>query len=103
MIIIGGKRNCGKTTELIKISSVNNIPILVSNHKRGKIIEDYAKRNNFKIPEPIAFCERDKIRGSGINEILIDDLEDILCELLWVRPMIISTSSPFVPMDNVRK
>lgn len=30
MLIIGGKRICGKTTELVKISSFNNIPIVIA-------------------------------------------------------------------------
>lgn len=74
------ERGQGKTSSLIKISCFSNIPIVCANKKSKMIIEDMAKDMKMNIPEPIIvedFLE-DRLRGKGINGILIDDLEDIL-------------------------
>ena len=104
-MIIGGKRNCGKSTELIKISSINNIPIIVLNDKRRAELEYLAKENDIKIPKPIRFedCKYD-MRGRNINEILIDDIEDILSSLLFPTRIVgMTTSIPFHPLEKINK
>lgn len=102
MLIIGGKRYCGKTTELIKISSTNQIPIIVLNNERGRAIKGIAKRSGMEIPEPIIYKNLEKCIGK-YNEILIDDVEDILQDLFWkTRIVAISTSIPFKPMESIK-
>lgn len=104
-MIIGGKRYCGKSTELIKISSINNIPIIVLDNKRKEALEYLAKENGIKIPEPIIFekyCQY--TRGRNINEILIDDIEDILSRLLFPAKIVgMTTSVPFKPLEKIIK
>ena len=103
MILIGGKRYCGKTTELINIASTNQIPIIVLNKQRGKFIQYIAKEKGKKV-ETISFTEIDKIIGMRINEILIDDLEDILSHIFFGRKIIAAaTSTPFKPMEQINK
>lgn len=99
-MIIGGKRNCGKSTELVKISAVNQIPIIVSNGERGKCLEELAIRTGYKIPKPISFYNRDQFLDPRINEILIDDIEDLLFHLFHCRTIAISTSMPLNPMHR---
>lgn len=100
MLILGGKRVCGKTTELIKMSYTNQIPIIVLNTKRGEMIENLAKREGFKIPKTITYKEFAKgIDGIRINEILIDDVEDILQDIFkYAKITAITTSIPFMPL-----
>lgn len=100
MLILGGKRVCGKTTELIKISYTNQIPIIVLNAKRGEMIENLAKKEGLKIPKTITYKEFVKeIDGIRINEILIDDIEDILQDIFkYAKIIAITTSIPFMPL-----
>lgn len=71
-MIIGGKRACGKSTELIKISYTNNIPIIVLNSKRAEELEYIAKKEGIKIPKPIIYKNyKNDVVGKRINEILL--------------------------------
>ena len=101
MIILGGKRACGKSTELVKISHINNIPIIVIDHARANVLKNIAKKEGIKIPEPIVYKNYDRyVIGKKINEILIDDVEDILQRIFdYSRIVIITTSKQFVPLD----
>lgn len=100
MLILGGKRACGKTTELVKISYTNQIPIIVLNARRGEMIENLAKREGLKIPKTITY--REFIKGTDgirINEILIDDVEDILQDIFkYAKITAITTSIPFMAL-----
>lgn len=103
MLIIGGKRYCGKTTELINIANTNQIPIIVLNKMRGKAIEDTVKREGKKI-ETIVYTEKEKIAGIKTRNILIDDLEDILQEIFFHNRIIeVTTSMPFKPLPKITK
>lgn len=103
MLIIGGKRYCGKTTELIKISSENQIPIVVINPMRGQAVKQLAKRMNLKIPEPICYDNKQKFIGNRKN-LLVDDVEDILQAIfLGNRIVEIATSMPFKAMDEINR
>lgn len=101
-MIIGGKRACGKSTELIKISYTNNIPISVLNSKRAEELEYIAKKEGIKIPKPIIYKNyKNDVVGKRINEILIDDIESILQEAFFPAKIIaMTTSVPFMPLAN---
>lgn len=104
-MIIGGKRACGKSTELIKISYTNNIPIIVLNKMRAEELEYLAKKSGIKIPKPI-ICKyyQNDMRGKNINEVLIDDVDDILSELLFPAKIVaMSTSDAFMPLYKIDK
>lgn len=99
-MIIGGKRACGKSTELIKISYTNNIPIIVLNSKRAEELEYIAKREGIKIPRPIIYKNyKNDVVGKRINEILIDDVEAILQDVFFPAKIVaMTTSDPFMPL-----
>ena len=80
MNAIIGKRGSGKTTALIKLSSKHQLYILVLNRERQKQLFQQAHDLGYQIPYPITLDDylRDKLRGSHIREILIDDVDDIL-------------------------
>lgn len=102
MLILGGKRTCGKTTELIKLSSTNRIPIIVLSMRRKQEIEYMAKKTGMQIPEPIILDRyiTGRMDGIRINEILIDDIEDILSNILRHSKIVAMTSSAsFMPLE----
>lgn len=101
MIIIGGKRRCGKTMECIKISAINQIPIVVFNEERKTPIKKEADGLKLKIPDPIVFKHREKFVGMH-KDILIDDVDDILQDYFYGNKIIAATTStPFKPMDEL--
>lgn len=101
MIIAGGKRCCGKTTELINIASTNEIPIIVLNKQRGNEIKAMAIKQRKKV-ETITLKEMSNITGLRIEKILIDDLEDILNEIFYGRKIVVATTSaPFYSMKKI--
>lgn len=104
-MIIGGKRYCGKTTELIKISSINNIPIIVLNNERKEVLEHLSKKTKIVIPKPIIAQNYHRaVIGKNINEVLIDDVEDILSNIFFPARIIAMTSSiPFVPLEQITR
>lgn len=101
-MILGGKRACGKSTELVKISSINNIPIIVLNNKRAEELEYIARKEEIKIPKPIPYKNcKEKLIEKRINEILIDDIEAILQEMFFPSKIIaMTTSIPFVSLQK---
>lgn len=102
-MIIGGKRYCGKSTELIRISNLNKIPIVVVDKRRGEFLKVLSKELRLDIPEPIAYYEKEKFIGTR-NEILIDDLEDILQDIFRGHRIIeMTTSIAFKPLEKIKK
>ena len=102
-MIIGGKRYCGKSTELIKISNINKTPIVVKDRTRARFLKELAKEMKLDIPEPLIYYEKEKFIGTR-NGILIDDLEDILQDIFrGNRILEMTTSIPFKPMDEITK
>lgn len=63
--IIYGSRGSGKTTEMIKLSSKNNIPILCRRDANIKLLKALAKSMDLKIPEPISLYRLRQIQISS--------------------------------------
>lgn len=102
--IIGGKRYCGKTTQLIARSHKENIYILCGNQNIAKMIFDTANEMGLSIPYPITTKELPLSKGSSIREVLIDEVEMVLHDLLGgleVKGM--STSYKLNELDSLRK
>ena len=84
MDIIYKGRGKGKTTELIKMSAEKNLYILVADRNRQREVFNLARDLNLNIPFPITvedYFRSDKLRGSFINTILIDDADYILQQI----------------------
>jgi hypothetical protein len=88
--MIGGKRNCGKTTEMIKTASENNLYIVCATRDRVRNVANMAKDMGLDIPYPIS-VEELPLRGYT-NEVLVDDVEDLLSRLIGKRIVGMSTS-----------
>lgn len=83
--VIGGERRCGKTTELIKRASEDNLYILCANRTMAKLIFEQAKDMKLDIPHPITI-EDLPLRSPYVDKVLIDEVEMILQQLIG-RPV----------------
>lgn len=72
MKIIAGKRQSGKTTQLIYESAQSNIPIVCADFDAVKHISSQAKILGLEIPKPMCFSELKE--NCTESKILIDDL-----------------------------
>lgn len=90
-MIIGGKRGCGKTTELIRAAHKNNLYIICANSQRADNITKLAREMELSIPFPVTVDEL-PLRSNNIKEVLIDDMEDVLSELIGKPVLMASTS-----------
>ncbi|GAF63658.1 hypothetical protein BTS2_0549 [Bacillus sp. TS-2] len=99
--IIGGKRYCGKTTELIKKASEEKIYILCANKTMARMIFRQAQDMELEIPFPVTVSEL-PLRGF-MNEILIDEVEMVLNELIGKRVIGMSSSMEFEELDSLNK
>lgn len=79
MKLIGGKKGCGKTTELIKLSHETGISIVCADVNRARLIQDMARKMGLSIPYPVA-VNRDL--DYYPKEVLVDDIEDVISRLL---------------------
>lgn len=89
-MMIGGKRGCGKTTELIKKAHEEHLYILCVDRRRVFFIADMAKEMGLQIPFPISIDEI-PLRGY-MNGILVDDVEDVLSALIR-KPIIMASTN----------
>lgn len=92
MIIVKAKRGKGKTTELIKMSNKEWKYIVCKDRQRVDVIMEIAERLGLDIPFPITVKELPLSKGSFIESVLIDDIEDVLPLLIGKRVDIITTS-----------
>ena len=104
-MIIGGKRVCGKTTELIRVSNEVQIPIVVLDCHRKQYVKNRAKILNIDIPEPITIhdlmdCGKKVWNGKGI---LVDDVEDILSCLFRTTIIGMSSNQLFYEMSSLAR
>lgn len=99
--IIGGKRLCGKTTDLIKRSNKEWLYIVVANNQRADNIVRLARDMEIEIPYPITCNELPLSPRSKIKGVLIDEIEMVL-EQLVRRPIIAaSTSYAMIEMNSL--
>ena len=99
--IIGGKRVCGKSTELIKMSHMFEIPIMAPSFDRARYLERMANKMKLTIPDVIAPCDLEHIPISTRKRtrVLVDDIEDIFAALTNMSIVIASTSMEFKGME----
>lgn len=94
-MIIGGRRGCGKTRELILLSARKNKPIWTANKKRSRHILEMAKEMKIDILSPIVLSKRNlemRQQYEIYEPILIDDLEAVLSEQLGIDIDVASTN-----------
>ena len=89
--IILGKRNSGKTTELIKRSAKDGIYILTNTSAQARLIFDQAKRMGYDIPFPVSWNDftRTAFLGSSIRKdgLLIDQADMLLSRIFGNIPI----------------
>lgn len=93
-MIIGGRRACGKTTELIKQSSKEHLYIVCADRNRLNVITQMAREMKLDIPFPITVDEL-PLRSPHIKEVLVDDVEAVLYQLIRKPIATMSTSRKF--------
>ncbi|GGP17217.1 hypothetical protein [Oceanobacillus neutriphilus] len=89
--VIGGKRMCGKTSELIRMAFREQLYILCADKRMAKIIYEQAKEMDLEIPYPITPDDL-PLRNPCINRVLIDEVEILLQRLIGKRVSAMSTS-----------
>lgn len=72
MKIITGSRQSGKTTELIRISSVTGYPIVTFNAKAAFNVKMQAEKMGVSIPEPLFMGE---FGVSLPSKVLVDQID----------------------------
>lgn len=82
MEIIYMGRGCGKTMEIIKRSSENDIPILVYSDSEKFRIMEKAKTYGYEIPNPIVYNES-SLRG--FREVYVDNAEMFLQSVVGTK------------------
>lgn len=93
-MMIGGRRGCGKTKQLIEMSNKNHTYIVCADQNRLKYIASMARKMGLDIPFPITANEL-PLRSRYIEEVLVDDVEDVLSVLIGKRVKVASTSMEF--------
>lgn len=74
------ERTQGKTTELIKLSSEKQIPILVTTNWASSFLQERAQELNLKIPSPLVM--NPKFQKLNNQDVLIDELDYIAESIL---------------------
>lgn len=90
-MIAGGRRGCGKTTELIKLSNAKHLYIVCASRQRVEYVAQLAREMKLDIPLPISVDEL-PLRSGYIKEILVDDIEDVLATMIQ-KPIKAATTS----------
>lgn len=93
-MMIGGRRACGKTAQLIKKASEDNLYILTANRTRVHFLNQLAEQLKLEIPFPVTVDEL-PLRSPFIKEILVDDIEDVLRVIIGKPISMASTSLKF--------
>ncbi|MGE6513355.1 hypothetical protein [Lysinibacillus sphaericus] len=101
--IIGGKRMCGKTTDLIKQSAKEGHRILVAHDRVVDILEKEAKKLGLNIPPPVSI-QRLLINNSFKGEsLLVDEVEWILSRMTGCRIVSMSTSATMREKEAINR
>ncbi|MCK9308818.1 MAG: hypothetical protein M0P99_00925 [Candidatus Cloacimonetes bacterium] len=90
MEIIYKGRQTGKTTKLIGMSAINEIPILVTNDNELYLIKQKVSKSGMSIPEPILY---DKSLDLREKEIYVDNAEWMLQHILNTKIKAMTISS----------
>lgn len=89
--VIGGKRKCGKTTELIKRAHEKQLYILCANRHMAEYVFDQANEMKLDIPFPVTVDDL-PLRNLHNKEVLVDEAEMVLEQLIGKRIAGMSTS-----------
>lgn len=100
--IIGGKRYCGKTTELIREANAKHLYILCTNRTIANLIFIQAKDMGLDIPYPITVDDL-PLHSSHIKEVLIDEAETVLQQLIGKHVSKMSTSYQLEELPSLRE
>lgn len=100
-MIIGGKRLCGKTTELIKKANKDWLYIVCADLPRANHIVQTANKLGLGIPFPITVSEL-PLKSPYFRDILVDDIEDVLSRLINKQVVMASTSLQMKELAQVR-
>ncbi|WP_440894960.1 hypothetical protein ACS127_10325 [Amphibacillus sp. Q70] len=98
--VIGGKRMCGKTSELIRRAFRDQLYILCANQEMAKIISNQAKEMDLEIPHPVTPDDL-PLRSPYINRILVDEVEIVLQKITGKRVSVMSTSYELRDMPSL--
>lgn len=99
--VIGGRRNCGKSSELIRLSSEKGIRILTANKHMAKILMDESKRMGLKIKPPLT-PEVDLDYFEDVKEIIVDEAEIVLGKLTGKKIVSMSSSMVFKELESIK-
>lgn len=97
-MIFFGKAGSGKTTLLIETAHVKRLPILCATKERAMEVNHYAEYLGLDIPEAITVTDLNKI---PFNDILIDDIESVLCSLINKNVDTMTTRSDCIQMGKI--
>lgn len=82
MRVIGGARQSGKTTELVRCAADFNGYIVVRNVQAAQAVAATAERERIHINYPITFHELleqpDKVRGRELSPLWVDDVDELV-------------------------
>lgn len=106
MKILQGERGSGKTTELIKQSYLQGIPIVVFSITQEEFVLHKAKQMGLNIPNPISITKLINRDGRGLSmppEVLVDELDHVLESCIKAKVKFATTSSSVISIDNLNK
>ncbi|MEW5569721.1 hypothetical protein [Rossellomorea marisflavi] len=92
-MILGGNKNCGKTTKLIEIAAKENLYIVCPSRQRADFVYRRSLDLNKSIPYPVSM--RDLPLRGHMKEVLVDDVEDLLPQLIGKPIRAMSSSEKF--------
>jgi hypothetical protein len=98
-MIVGGSIGCGKTTELIKKASQENLYIVCASRQSQLAIEKMANSMELDIPFPITVDEL-PVSSPFIEKVLVDDVEGVLQRIIQKPVAMASTSLPMKKLQN---
>lgn len=99
--VIGGKRVCGKSTELIRQSHRTGTRILTANKQMARILKNESKKMGLNIKPPLTPDVEFDYFGD-VTEVLVDEVEMVLQQLIGKRVTAMSTSYQLEELPSLR-
>lgn len=101
MIFLVGGRGTGKTTTLMKISQMSQIPICVCDKRRADFIKKAARDQGIiDMPDPIVASNIRAVRGTQkVPRFVVDDADAVLGTVLGGKVPIASIGSDYVGLS----